>query len=164
MTLNDNFNHSHKTASTHLQLLGKRKNFTTVKARYAICTFMIIPLLIYSCPIQSTFTNTQLDSFSSIDGLSFFIIFFYRAKAMLPNESQPTSIHNYLKNECVNLVQKCLNKQFASDIFDNYFEMIDHSMNARNNKLSMRLPPAKVDVARHGLYFTGGYSLQQLTN
>ena len=34
--------------------------------------------------------------------------------------------------------------------------MIDHSMNTRNNKRSMRLPPVKVDVARHGLYFTGG--------
>ena len=92
MTLNDNFNRTYKAASTRLQLLSKMKSFTTVKARYAIYKSMIIPLLTYSCPIQSTFTKTHLDSFSSIDR---------RAKAMLPNESQRTSIHNYMKCKCV---------------------------------------------------------------
>ena len=147
ITLNDNFNCTYKAASTHLQLLGKMKSFTTVKARCAIYTSMIIPLLTYSCPIQSTFTKTQLDSFSSIDR---------RAKAMLTNESQPTSTHNYLKRECVNMVNKCLNKEFASEIFDNYFKMIDHSMNTRNNKHCIRLPPVKLEVSRLGFHFTGG--------
>ena len=147
MTLNENFNRTYKVAGTRLQLLGKMKSFTTVKARYAIYTSMIICLLTYSCPIKSTFTKTQPDSFSSID---------QRAKAMLPSKSQPTSIHNYLKRECVNMIKKCLNKEFASDIFDNYFEMIDHSMNTRNNKHCIRLPPVKLEVARRGFYSTGG--------
>ena len=56
MTLNDNFNRTYKAASTRLQLLGKMKSFTTVKARYVIYTSVIIPLLTYSCPIQLTFT------------------------------------------------------------------------------------------------------------
>ena len=75
---------------------------------------------------------------------------------MLFNESQPTSIHNYLKRECVNMVKNCLNKEFASDTLDYYFEIIDHSVNTRNNKHCMRLPPVKLEVARRGLYFTGG--------
>ena len=54
------------------------------------------------------------------------------------------------------MVKKCLNKEFASDIFDNYFEMIDHSMNTRNNKHCIKLPPVKLEVARRGFYFTGG--------
>ena len=74
---------------------------------------------------------------------------------MLANESRPTSTDNYLKSECVNIVNKCLNKEFASDIFDNYFEMIDHSMNTRNNKHCIRLPPVKLEVARGYFYFTG---------
>ena len=52
------------------------------------------------------------------------------------------------------MVKKCLNKEFASHIFDNYFEMIDHSINTRNNKHCSRLPPAKLEVARRGFYFT----------
>ena len=107
---------------------------------------MIIPLLTYSCPIQSTFTKTQLDSFSSIDR---------RAKAMPPSESQPTSIHNYLKRECVNMVKKFLNKEFAFEIFDNYFEIIDHSVNTRNGKLCIRLPHVKLEVAGRSFYLTG---------
>ena len=63
MTLNGNFNRTYKAASAHLQLLSKMKSFTTFKARYVNYTSMIIPLLTYSCPIQSTFTKTQLDSF-----------------------------------------------------------------------------------------------------
>ena len=147
MTLNDNFIRTYNAASTRLQLLGKMKSFTTAKARYAINTSVILPLLTYSCPIQSTFTKTQLDNFSSIDR---------RTKAMLPNELQSTSIHSYLKRECVNMVKKCLSKEFASDIFDNYFEMIDHSMNTRNSKHCIRLPPVKLETARRGFYFTGG--------
>ena len=75
---------------------------------------------------------------------------------MLTNESQPTSIHNYLKRECVNMVKRCLNKEFASDIFDNYFETIDHSMNTRNYKHCTRLPPVRLEVASRGFYCTGG--------
>ena len=146
MTLNDNFNHTYEAASSRLQLLGKMKSFITVKARYAIYKSMIIPLLTYSCLIQSTFTKTQLDCFSSIDR---------RAKAKLPNESQTTNIHSYLKRECINMVMKCFKKEFTSDIFDNYFEMIDHSMNTRNNKHCIKQPPVKIEVARCGFYFTG---------
>ena len=47
-------------------------------------------------------------------------------------------------------MKKCLNKEFASDIFDNYFEMIDHSMKTRKNKHCIRLPPVKLEVARRG--------------
>ena len=60
------------------------------------------------------------------------------------------------KRECVNMGKKCLNKELASDIFDNYFEMIDHSISTRNNKYCIRLSPVKLEVARHGSYFTGG--------
>ena len=90
MTLNDNFSRMYQAARTCLQLFGKMKSFTTAKTRYAIYTSMIIPLLTCSFPFQSNFTKTQLDSFSSIDR---------RTKAMLLNESQPTSIHNNLKCE-----------------------------------------------------------------
>ena len=151
MTLNNNFTRTYKAASTRHQLLGNMKSFTTVKVTYAIYTSMIIPLLTYSCPIQLTFTKTQLNSFSSIDQY---------AKSMPPNLSQPASIHNYLKRECVNTVKKYLNKEFAYDIFDHYFKMIDHSMNIMNNKHCIRLPPVKLEVARCGFYFTGGYLLQ----
>ena len=102
MSLNDNFNRTYKAVDRRPQLLRKMKCFTTVKARYAIYKSMIKPLLTYSCPNQSSFTKTQLDNFSSIDR---------HAKAMLPNEAQPTSIHNYLNCECVNMVKKCLNKE-----------------------------------------------------
>ena len=47
-------------------------------------------------------------------------------------------------------------KEFASDAFDNYFEMIDHSIKTRNNKHCIRLPHVKFEVPRRGFNFTGG--------
>ena len=46
-------------------------------------------------------------------------------------------------------------KEFASDTFDNYFEMIDHSINTRNYKHCIRLPHVKCEVPRRGFNFTG---------
>ena len=89
------------------------KSFTTVRARYSIYISMILPLLTHCCPMQSAFTKTQLDRFS----------FARREKAML------STAYKYPQ-----LLEKYLTKEFASDIFDNYFEMTDHSMNTRNNK------------------------------
>ena len=120
------------------------KNFTTVKARYAIYTSMIIPLLTCNCPIQSTFTKTQPDSF-----------LFYQL-TYKSNATQWVTAYIYLKPKCVNVVKNCLNKEFASDIFDNYFEMNDRSMNTESNKHCIRLPPVKLEVARCGFYFTRG--------
>ena len=34
--------------------------------------------------------------------------------------------------------------------------MIDRSMNTRNNKHCITLPPVKLEVARRGFFFTGG--------
>ena len=34
--------------------------------------------------------------------------------------------------------------------------MIDHSVNTRDNKHWIRLPPVKLEFARRGFYFTGG--------
>ena len=65
---------------------------------------------------------------------------------MLPNESQPTSNHNYLKHERINIAKNCLNKELASDIFDHCFEMINHSMKVRSNKNCLKLAPVKFEL------------------
>ena len=54
------------------------------------------------------------------------------------------------------LVKKCLLKKFDLDTFDNYFQIIEHKKNTRNNNYSVRLPRVKLELARQGFFFVGG--------
>ena len=123
------------------------KSYITITARLNIYTSMIIPLLTYSCPVQTTYTVTQLARFSSLER---------RAKTMIPGRERLPEIHNQLKRECVLMVKKCLNKEFHCDTFNSYFQTFDHGKNTRNNLYSIKLPRVKLEIARRGFYFTGG--------
>ena len=54
------------------------------------------------------------------------------------------------------MVKKCLNKEFSCEIFNGYFETFNHAKNTRNNFYSIKLPGAKLEIARRGFYFAGG--------
>ena len=137
LTLNDHFNRSYKKASSRLRLLERMKIFTTAKARHIIYLTMILPLLTYSCPVHSLFTNTQQTKLLSLER---------RTASILP-EFQLPSIHKKVKKECVLMVKKCLNKEFGCETFNSYFTLINHGKSTRNNRYCIKLP---------GFYFTGG--------
>ena len=65
---------------------------------------MIIPLLTYRCPVQTTYTDTQL--------VKFYLSLERRAKYMIPFRNRLPRIHDQLKRECVVMVKKCVNKEF----------------------------------------------------
>ena len=108
---------------------------------------MILPLLTYSCPVQSTYTKSQLDKFSSLER---------RANAIINDISALPSINNQLKRECLIMVKKCVNNEFNCDVFNNYFSLINHEKNTRNNLFSIKLPRVKLEVTRRGFFFSGG--------
>ena len=53
------------------------------------------------------------------------------------------------------MVEKCLRKEIGHESFDNYFRMISHSKETRNNNISIKLPKIKLEVAKQGFYFGG---------
>ena len=108
---------------------------------------MIIPLLTYSCPVQTTYTDTQLAKFLSLER---------RAKSIIPFRNRLRGTHDQLKRECAVMVNKCVNKEFNCDIFNSNFEAVEHEINTRNNLYGIKLPRVKLEVARRGFYFAGG--------
>ena len=40
-------------------------------------------------------------------------------------------------------------------VFDSYFEVMNHGMNTRRNKFCLRLPPVKLENAKHSFYYGG---------
>ena len=53
------------------------------------------------------------------------------------------------------LVRKCLQQQTNIVIFNNYFEILSHTMETRNNNYLLRLPQVKLEIAKQGFYYGG---------
>ena len=71
------------------------------------------------------------------------------------NDNLPSIIGLVNRDICL-LVKKCLLKDLKSGTFDNYFILQKHNKNTRNNNYSIRLPWAKLELARQSLYFYRG--------
>ena len=53
------------------------------------------------------------------------------------------------------LVRKCLQQQTNSVTFNNYFEILSHTMETRNDNYLLRLPQVKLETAKQGFYYGG---------
>lgn len=47
--------------------------------------------------------------------------------------------------------------------FDNYFELMNHDKNKRNNTVSIKLPKAKLACAKKAFFFTGAKVYNRLS-
>jgi hypothetical protein len=45
------------------------------------------------------------------------------------------------------MVEKCLQKKFEHDTLDNYFQMVNHEKEMRDNSISIKLPRIKLELA-----------------
>ena len=64
--------------------------------------------------------------------------------------------------QIVGLVKSCLQKELKHDVFDNYFEVINHSKRTRNNNCSLRLPKVKLEISKQGFKYGGSKFFNQL--
>ena len=115
----------------------------TSKAARLVYITMIIPLLTSSCTLKSPCNNTQKLKYNSLDRGARKII-----KLNVP------SIENLANRERV-LVKSCLYKE-SNEEFNNYFKLIEHKYETRNNSKSIKLPHVKLELAKQGFYFSGG--------
>ena len=44
---------------------------------------------------------------------------------------------------------------YSCEVFQNYFERLNHLHNIRNNNLSLKLPKVRTEFGRKGFYFLG---------
>ena len=116
----------------------------TMKAARLVYITMIIPLLTSSCTLKSPYNNTQKLKYNSLDRRARKII-----KLNVP------SIENLANRERVLLVKSCLCKE-SNEKFNNYFKLIEHKYETRNNSKSIKLPHVKLELAKQGFYFSGG--------
>ena len=145
LTLNTNFSCSYKQASNQLRLLKRVREYLNVDAATKIFSMIILPILTYTGPVKWSYTRTQTERLDSL---------MRRAKAITRNESLDL-IYDVIQRQNCMLVKKCLQNQLNSVVFNNYFEVMNHERNTRNNNFILRLPTVKLECAKQGFYFGG---------
>ena len=145
LTLQSNFNRAYKRASNRLRLLKSVRKYLDINAATKIFNMMILPILSYAGPIKLTYTQTQKDRLISL---------LNRAKDITGNDTLG-DIHDVIQRQNCMLVRKCLQQQTNSVTFNNYFEILSHTMETRNNNYLLPLPQVKLETAKHGFYYGG---------
>ena len=100
LSFSENFEKSHKKASSRLHLLERMRCYLTSKTAQLVYITMIIPLLTSSCTLKPPYNNTEKLKYNSLDRRARKII-----KLNVP------SIENLANHERVFLVKSCLCKE-----------------------------------------------------
>jgi len=142
LNLNEDFTRSYKKATSRLRLLQKIRPFLTVKAAKSIYQSMIIPVITYSSLMNLNLTSTQLNKLKSID----------KRAETITGCNNLRSIRGTILKNCCTTVRKCVDGK-TCDNFVDYFTVMDHNHNTRNNNSSLRLPPTRTEYGRRSFKF-----------
>ncbi len=143
--LANNFNWSFKRASNSLRLLQYVRPNPTEKSAELIYKLLILPILTYSSTIKTTINDSQIARYESLERY---------AKKIIGSNTIPKT-RAVIESQICSLVQDCLHKKLGHESFDSYFEITNHSMNTRNNNLSLRLPIVKLKIAKQSFIYGG---------
>ena len=159
LTFSEHFNKSYKKASSRLRLLHRLKPYLTLKAATTIYKSFVLPLVNYCGVINLSINKGQLDKFKSLEsrGRDILSSFGEISKIILPK------IKDMIEKRACLLVRQCIDGKLCVN-FRNYFEVLAHSKNTRNNKSSIKIPKVKLEFARKGFYFMGAKIYNLLPN
>ena len=104
---------------------------------------MILPLLTYSSTIKTSYNCSQSSKLASLE----------RRAAKIIGIDSVKSTKAVVEKQICSLVKQCLKKEIQHDVFDNYFDIMDHNKETRNNKRSLKLPSIKLETSRPSFYF-----------
>jgi hypothetical protein len=108
---------------------------------------IILPILTYSSTVK--LNDHHRDTKGKVNFASK-----TRAKSIIRSEDVPNIIDVIECESCL-LVKKCLEQEIHNPIFDEYFTMISHEKETRNNNCVLRLPRVKLEIAKQSFYFGG---------
>lgn len=106
---------------------------------------MIVSILTYSCAIKTTFTESQLVKYALLE----------RSACATTGTTPVLRIKDCLEIKICSFVESCFQKKIDHPIFNNNFEIMGCEKRTRNNNISLKLPPVKLEIAKKGCYFGG---------
>ena len=153
MNFSLNFDASYKNTSGRLRLLEQMRCYLTTKAARLVYVMMIVPIVTAGCTLKSPYNATQSAKLLSLDR---------RAKKIV-GANDTTPLESLANRERCLLVKKCLTQEM-NDKFNQYFKVLDHKINTRNNTISLKIPPAKLEIFKNTFYFSGTVLYNSLPN
>ena len=106
---------------------------------------IILPILTYSSPVNSTYTKTESERLTSLNN---------RAKRLTKNGNIKSVLHEVNKQNCI-FLKKCLLKRRNSSTVGNYFQVPKHGQRKRNSRIMLKLPPVNSEIYKQSFYFNG---------
>ena len=156
LNLNSHFDKCFKRASGRLRILAKLRSYVDNATASTIYRTMILPTFTYCGILQLKLTNTQINRLSSFHSRSLKIIYGDETA-----DQKLMSAINANKMRACKLVRKCLDKDICEH-FQNYFTLIEHDKETRNNNCTLRLPSIKKEYARKSFLCMGAKVYNEL--
>ena len=155
--------HLHRTfkkTSSKLKMFKRIRSSLTVQSARMIYQSMIVLLMTYCGKVTLDLPVSWLTKFVNLEN---------RAKKIIANglsiENDDLNIQDFHHSTCifnaVMTVFKALNG-LSCEPFNDYFQIMRHQQNTRNNDHCLRLPKVKLEVARKGFYFQGAMAFNKL--
>ena len=155
LNMNTNFDHTYKKASGRLRLLRKIGSHLTTGSCGLLYQSMIIPILTYCGTAHLPKSQGQLEKLESLHRRATEII---NSNVSSKKIKSPSEV---IKVKALKTVRKCLDGSTCSNFID-YFQVVNHHKNTRNNGLLLKVPRLKLEYARGSFYHTGSALYNEL--
>ena len=149
LNMDQHFNNVCKKVSTRIRLLKRIRPFITDLATLRIYQALIIPAVTY-CSLTNFFHQASRKAALSA---------FELRVRKLTNRTIP-SINSINDRKICLTVFKCINNQ--QPMFENYFDVISHEKNTRNNNNLLRVPKIKLQGTKRAFFYNGVFIYNKL--
>ena len=133
----------YRKSAAKLKLLSKLTYYLPIDAIKSVYQATVQPTITYSCVVNLNLTHTQKQKLVALD---------QRASKIVKNLEINTL--DMIFKHAVKFVNKCLDGVVCSN-FVNYFKVLSHQKNTRNNNHMLILPKVKLELAKRSFYFMG---------
>ena len=151
LTLATHFDRACKKAARRVNTMRKLRNSLASDAAQALYRTMILPISTYCGTLSVGLPDCTLKKIRGIENRGKNVV---TSKIGKNIELRIPSASSLIKKRACTIVLNCLSNNIC-EMFDKYFEEMDHKHATRNNQISVTLPKVKLETGRKGLYFLG---------
>ena len=150
LNMEDHFKSVCNKISNRLRMLKRVRTFLTETAALRIYQTMIMPIVTYCSLTNFYHQKSRKNIFTSFD---------YRAQKIIKCEKVP-SINNACEVKTCIFIHKALYGHCCH--FNDYFDLISHGIDTRNNKKVTRIPKIKLQSTKKAFFYNGTITYNKL--
>ena len=143
LSLSTNFEKMYKKTTAKLHMMYSLCSYLDQHSKIKVFRGMILPWITYNCTVNLDLNLTQRKKLQTINRLATNVI-----------GSRQPSVKNEIKKRSIILAQKCAEKDTWKN-FKDYFNIVSHDRETRNNGYSLQIPNTKLKYPKCGFFSLG---------